>query len=280
MATTGLEVFFCAVQNQLKRPEDALVCVIHWTLVKEGFKCVANGEVAPENVTSSKGSEMLPAAWNDLDDLYHLIYVESSSHSTFLLKIIRIEGSLLVHLMKLSNESIHDVTFNTSEYVTADLSSYDSAFQNADGVARLVKTDLVDQFLQPKPKAEEAKQPRQRPEEDSDPLRVGRPLRGRGAHPGMDPFNIGTGDLDPLGARTGGGMIFDPLRSGFPEGGVPQPGAGYPGALPRGSVPPGARFDPFGPPDLDRSGNYRGGRGRSGPDPDHMPMPGYDDYYM
>ena len=31
----------------------------------------------------------------------------------------------------------------------------------------------------------------------------------------------------------------------------------------RGAVPPGARFDPFGPPDVDGSGamNPRGGRG-------------------
>ena len=33
----------------------------------------------------------------------------------------------------------------------------------------------------------------------------------------------------------------------------------------RGAVVPGARFDPFGPPDLDRSGNPRaGGGGRAG----------------
>jgi len=101
--------------------------------------------------------------------------------------------------------------------------------------------------------------------------------------PPMNPFTVGRGDLDPLAAGAGGGMMFDPLRSGFPGGGVGGPrGRGQPW-LPSGSVVPGARFDPFGPPDLDRSGNvnpFGSGQYRSGPDPDHLPPPGYDDMFM
>uniref|UniRef100_A0A672SKE2 Proteasome inhibitor PI31 subunit n=1 Tax=Sinocyclocheilus grahami TaxID=75366 RepID=A0A672SKE2_SINGR len=66
-----------------------------------------------------------------------------------------------------------------------------------------------------------------------------------------------------------GGMIVDPLRAGFPRSGF-DPSSGIPGVLPPGAVPPGARFDPFGPV----------GRHRPGPDPDHMPPPGYDDMFM
>jgi proteasome inhibitor subunit 1 (PI31) len=39
-------------------------------------------------------------------------------------------------------------------------------------------------------------------------------------------------------------MIFDPFRAGDDRRMIP-------GNLPRGAVPPGARFDPFGPPDPD-----------------------------
>ena len=42
--------------------------------------------------------------------------------------------------------------------------------------------------------------------------------------------DIGVGDLDPLAAG-GGGMMFDPLRSGMPR--HPRGGGGYPGGLPR-----------------------------------------------
>lgn len=43
-------------------------------------------------------------------------------------------------------------------------------------------------------------------------------------------------------------------------------------------MPPGARFDPYGPPDI---GPQRGPRrGFGTPDPDHLPPPGYDDMFM
>lgn len=49
-----------------------------------------------------------------------------------------------------------------------------------------------------------------------------------------------------LRSRGGGGMIVDPLRSGYPRSGF-DPTSGIPDILPPGAVPPGARFDPFGP---------------------------------
>uniref|UniRef100_A0A5F8GPV3 Proteasome inhibitor PI31 subunit n=1 Tax=Monodelphis domestica TaxID=13616 RepID=A0A5F8GPV3_MONDO len=66
-----------------------------------------------------------------------------------------------------------------------------------------------------------------------------------------------------------GGMILDPLRSGFPRALI-DPSSGLPNRLPPGAVPPGARFDPFGPI----------GTNPSGPGPDHLPPPGYDDMFM
>lgn len=46
-----------------------------------------------------------------------------------------------------------------------------------------------------------------------------------------DPFSIGRGDLDPFAAGRGGGMVFDPLRTGVP-GMRPDPSAGLPRRLP------------------------------------------------
>ena len=40
-------------------------------------------------------------------------------------------------------------------------------------------------------------------------------------------------------------------------------------------MPPGARFDPFGPPDILRPRPLPGQ-----PDNDHLPPPGYDDMFM
>ncbi|KAF6089045.1 proteasome inhibitor subunit 1 [Phyllostomus discolor] len=88
--------------------------------------------------------------------------------------------------------------------------------------------------------------------EEVDPLRI---YPQRPQHPQtsrqpswrdpLGPFAVGGEDLDPFGYRRGG-MIVDPLRSGFPR--VPiDPSSGLPNRLPPGAVPPGARFDPFGP---------------------------------
>lgn len=52
--------------------------------------------------------------------------------------------------------------------------------------------------------------------------------------------------LTVLRSRGSGGMIVDPLRSGYPRSGF-DPSSGIPDILPPGAVPPGARFDPFGP---------------------------------
>lgn len=57
----------------------------------------------------------------------------------------------------------------------------------------------------------------------------------------------------PLPRGRSGGMIVDPLRSGFPQPGI-DPSTGLPGGLPPGAVPPGARFDPFGPLGAGRAG--------------------------
>ncbi|CAG0917469.1 unnamed protein product [Notodromas monacha] len=123
------------------------------------------------------------------------------------------------------------------------------------------------------------------------------PLGGRPLGPAVGP--IGRSDLDPIGIGGvpmgplgpfapvmpgGSGMLFDPFRGP----GKRQPGV--PGNLPPGAVPPGARFDPTGPSGPDDlfpgfhepRGKGRGGkRGPpgSGPDPDHMSPPGYDDMF-
>lgn len=77
----------------------------------------------------------------------------------------------------------------------------------------------------------------------------------------------GRRDLDPLGRRgedfNRPGLPFRPAIPGRPG----HPGHPLPGII------PGARFDPFGPIDPGRIG-------RSGPDPDHLPPPGYDDMFM
>lgn len=79
------------------------------------------------------------------------------------------------------------------------------------------------------------------PENIYDPLRVVHPP----IRPPLPPTNIGRSDLDPFSFDPSGtgGMIFDPFRN-YDRRLIPT-------NLPRGAVPPGARFDPYGPPNPD-----------------------------
>ncbi|KAI2663869.1 Proteasome inhibitor PI31 subunit [Labeo rohita] len=207
----GLELLFNCVSNSITCSQDALICFVHWEIVKSGYKCLGVGD---EPKDGEKKSELLPPSWNESKELYALRYRSNDDKSNLLLKAFTVDTTLIFNLMDSMTEKVTDLTVTVSEYVDeANLQTF----------------------------------------ERPDP---------------MAPFAAGGADLDPFGGRAGG-MIVDPLRAGFPRSGF-DPSSGIPGVLPPGAVPPGARFDPFGPV----------GRHRPGPDPDHMPPPGYDDMFM
>ncbi|KAM6981383.1 proteasome inhibitor PI31 subunit isoform 2-T2 [Aplochiton taeniatus] len=282
----GLEVLYNCVSNSISCPQDAVVCFVHWEIIKNGYKCLGTGD---EPRSGDKKTEMLPSDWCSSKELYTLRYQSNDGKSHFLVKAITVDSTLIFNLMDSTSEQVSDLTVIMGEHVDADhLQNFDSVFKEVDGLVEKVRTQLLppslSQRAQERPagrKAErksrrdthEEEEEEDRRNPDSDPLRIPTRQPHTGRQPNwpdpMAPFAAGGADLDPFGSRGGGGMIVDPLRSGFPRSGF-DPSGGLPGVLPPGAVPPGARFDPFGPV----------GRNRPGPDPDHMPPPGYDDMFM
>lgn len=267
----GLELLFNCVSNSITCSQDALICFVHWEIVKGGYKCLGVGD---EPKDGEKSSELLPPGWNESNELYALRYRSNDDRSSLLLKAFTVDSTLIFNLMDSTTEKVTDLTINVSEYVDeANMQTFESVFKNTDELTTKLKSSLL-------PAKKEERQGKTQKKKDSeragrdphrDPLLI--PTRGpSNRQPNwpdpMAPFAAGGADLDPFGGRTGG-MIVDPLRAGFPRSGF-DPSSGIPGVLPPGAVPPGARFDPFGPV----------GRHRPGPDPDHMPPPGYDDMFM
>ncbi|XP_056130317.1 proteasome inhibitor PI31 subunit [Lampris incognitus] len=273
----GLEVLYCCVAGSLTCAQDAAVCLVHWEIIKSGYKCVGSGD-EPSN--SDKKSELLPAGWNSNKELYTLRYRSNDDNGHFLLKAITVDSALIFNLMNIKTQQVSDLTVNVSDHVNGDqLHSFDSVYKDTAGLSEKVRTQLLPSQERPAERRskretqEEEERTRQRGEHH-DPLRIPfrQPYAGtqpRWPDPMGPPFAAGGADLDPFGSRGGGGMIVDPLRSGYPRSGF-DPSSGIPDILPPGAVPPGARFDPFGPV----------GRHRPGPDPDHLPPPGYDDMFM
>uniref|UniRef100_G3N417 Proteasome inhibitor PI31 subunit n=2 Tax=Gasterosteus aculeatus aculeatus TaxID=481459 RepID=G3N417_GASAC len=273
----GLEVLYTCVGRSVTCPQDAVVCFVHWEMIKRGFRCIGSGD---EPLSSDQKSELLPADWSSNKELYSLRYTTKDGDSQLLLKAIAVDSTLIFNLLNSVTQQVSDLTVNISDHVDSDqLHTFHSVFKEADGLAEKVRTQLLPPQDGPSGqrkslREEEEEEQRRRRREDGDPLRIPnrQPRHGPPPHwrdPMAPPFSAGGADLDPFGTRGGGGMIVDPLRSGFPRSGF-DPSSGIPDILPPGAVPPGARFDPFGPP----------GRHRPGPDPDHMPPPGYDDMFM
>jgi len=262
------------------------MCSVHWALVSSGLKAISAGEALPDD--HSLTSELLPPGWNDNQECYSIFY--AASDGTYLLKAIPIGSTLLVHLMRLSDEHVSNVSLEVSDYCTGDNSSYRSAYRHVEQLLASVRRDIVSPLkgtttpsVSKVEVAETRGRNRRSPEghesgrPQPDPLRDNRrptqqyvPQR---IDP-VDPFSVGRRDLDPLAIGPGGGMYMDPFQSRgmFPNA---DPSTGLSQRLPRGAVPGGARFDPFGPPDPGRLG----GRGR--PDSDEPLPPDFDnDMFM
>uniref|UniRef100_A0A8C9EP36 Proteasome inhibitor PI31 subunit n=1 Tax=Pavo cristatus TaxID=9049 RepID=A0A8C9EP36_PAVCR len=253
--------------------QDALVCGIHWELIQHGYRCLGAGE---QPGPDERKSELLPAGWEANKEVYTLRYKTTDDARELLLKAIVVEDSMILNVMDHASQKVADVTLAVADYINPEhLNDFHKVYKNMEELRTRIVSGIVAPLGVPTEKAKKESQA-----EKKDPVspRDYNPLGIPPRHPAgvrapswpspLNPFAVGGQDLDPLGGRSGG-MIVDPLRSGFPQPGI-DPSAGLPSRLPPGAVPPGARFDPFGPL----------GAGRAGPDPDHLPPPGYDDMFM
>ncbi|NWY29194.1 PSMF1 inhibitor, partial [Pheucticus melanocephalus] len=171
------------------------------------------------------------------------------------------------------SQKVADVTLAVADYINPEhLDDFHKVYKNTEELRTRITSGILAPLGPPAGKGRKEPESKEDVPWDENPLQLPprQPMGARAPHrpSPLSPFAVGGEDLDPFGGRSGG-MIVDPLRSGIPHAGI-DPSSGIPGRLPPGAVPPGARFDPFGPI----------GIGRSGPDPDHLPPPGYDDMFM
>ncbi|BES87667.1 proteasome inhibitor [Nesidiocoris tenuis] len=266
----GWDLMYKVSENDLKKKEDVLTLVIHYVIIKNGFRCVGLGDDKTLAGTETT-SELLPNGWNSAE-CYALRY--SREQDLFILKGVPVDDALVYNFMRVKSLAVSTVAFNVEGTVKATNGPLETLIPSFDEIMKQIKTDLLDPLkisssnkevetqtatpLPPRPDhpISDPDIPRFMPPQ---PLHPTNPLFG--SDPDRDPLRVGGRDLDPFGV--GGGNIFNPFN---PRGGIPDPGAGIPGGLPRGAIPPGARFDPFGPPG---AGGF-GGRGPRRP-PDFDP---------
>ncbi|PIK39396.1 putative proteasome inhibitor PI31 subunit-like [Apostichopus japonicus] len=261
-----------------------------------------------------KKTEVLPDGWNESDESYILRYEPSDSEELHRLKVLRIDDTLLVHVLRERDNKVLDLSIRTADFINSDhLEDFERCFVNSEGLRKLVcdqlfrgLQDAADSRSSTTTQSTETRERQERRDED-DPLRVPTtrpPYRAdQDWHGRVDPFSVGRGDLDPFSGASPG-MLMDPMRGDFqvPEW-IQLEGLecldGYHEEFKSlsnicctiamssrvvvgklwGAVPPGARFDPVGPPRPDSGRNPV--HPLSGePTPDHMRPPGYDDMFM
>ncbi|CAI9719565.1 Hypothetical predicted protein [Octopus vulgaris] len=227
----GLELLFRSVE--ITSVQDAAICLLHWEFIRNGFKCTNDSD---EKI----GSELLPPDWNNSQDVYVLNYSrysEDRKAERFLMKAILIENCLSLNLMNLDNEALSAVSLEIEDYVNPDYKFFPNAYKNIKEFKTLIDDELLavtcpdlQKNTQPKALPQNARRTSSdsfhQPSSSYNPSRSDQHFHFRNP---VDPFNYGTGDLDPL--APGGGMSFDPR---FGERGF--------GQLPR------PRFDLIGPP--------------------------------
>ncbi|KAG2455645.1 PSMF1 inhibitor, partial [Polypterus senegalus] len=136
----GLEVLYNYVINDIATPQDALVCFVHWELVKAGYKCLGNGE---KPGIKDKRSELLPVNWNKGKNTYTLRYQSHKCKNILLMRAI-MEEDRLINLAALRQKEVPDLTLELLEFVNPNhLHNFNKVYKNIEELRKIIKSAII-----------------------------------------------------------------------------------------------------------------------------------------
>lgn len=269
----GWTLLYKTVDTKIETKSDVLVAIVHWRLLRVGMKCIGIGD--DKNLSDSdEETELLPEGWNINKFSYALRY--KYNKDVFVLLGMVIEDSIMFNLLNGRSLDVANASFVLDTTVASLKGQLNALVPEIEPVIVRLQKELFDPVLSSNKRTSETQTPQPvQPNpipfhpESSYGLLADRSQR----QPNIlrDLRDIGRNDLDPLGGQfgSGGGMLFNPP-------GLTHPPSFMPGGMP--GVLPGARFDPFNPPDVER-------QRRNSRDFDHFRPPGgggssfYDDMF-
>ncbi|XP_038288842.1 proteasome inhibitor PI31 subunit isoform X1 [Canis lupus familiaris] len=257
----GLEVLFASVAPAITSAQDALVCFLHWEVVTHGYYSVGTGDQPGPN---DKKSELLPAEWNSNKDLYVLRYESKDGSRKLLVKAVTVENSMIINVLEFGSQQVSDLTLNLDDYIDSEhLGDFHRTYKNSEELRSRIASGIITPIHEHWDKASVSSLHREFPPataREVDPLRI----HPQHPHTSRQPPWVSKRWHDrgspEIWLRGQVATCIEPIILGPPKRTLPQ----------RRLCPPGARFDPFGPI----------GTSPSGPNPDHLPPPGYDDMYL
>jgi len=247
---------------QLRNRFDALALALHIIMKKLGFEFIGCDD--SKDIARNKDA-LIPEGWNSSTDSYCFRYKVPKTNETLVIKPLILGEKLLIHGLA-GDKDYQTLEIDLNDYTRNDvpLDNYNNLFKDLNKLVLQFQMNIVNKLVPDISKGSQSQSPQR------DPLRVPTqprsPLMEGGPYypQPVQPFGIGSDDLNPFPLRMPGGFgghgsLVGPHHPGF------GPAASDPYG--RGRVfppPPGARFDPFGPP-----------RGQFGePDRDEPPPPG------
>ncbi|KAI7755116.1 hypothetical protein M8C21_025986 [Ambrosia artemisiifolia] len=260
-----------ASRPNFRNSADKLVFAIHSIFLASGFNLNATGPPAftDDALSASFSDEAGIEGWNEVEDNYAFVYSSPNGLKKVLVKCLVMNKQLFVDaLVSGSSDPLH-LEINIDDFVgETDDTKYSSQYKDLGKLVDSVNKGVLNKLngsstastsntasasSEQKMEDTDRDQPRGAPFGLEDPYV---PYHPSGV--GMPPVipGIGGGDLYPQppagvyptrGGFGDGGMLVGPHDPRFFGGGVGGR-MGFPGGQP--GVPPGARFDPFGPPDV------------------------------
>ncbi|XP_065345895.1 proteasome inhibitor PI31 subunit [Cloeon dipterum] len=260
------ELLYHIEKGNVKSEQDVIILMVHLILIKNDFQCIQEEDA---QYVATQTSEILPTGWNSDSKDYKILYTCSSTK--YHLSAHMIEDVLSINLLNLKSQKTHSIVVPISlvkklegplaTMIPSEKDLFNQIWSEMVKPAKSEGQRDVESQTAPIPSSSSRFVP-----VGTDPIIFPRGIPSPNL---VDPFRVGERDLNPLAPMgPGGGMLMEPLRRG-----LIMPDRNFPG-LPRGAVPPGARFDPIMPGMPGR---------RAGPDPDHLPMPGgnnFDNMFM
>jgi len=215
----------------LATPQDALAILLHAAMTALSFRLVAIDEVTPAKEPETATSPgLLPEDWNKKGpDVYTFKYKHNQSSFTFLLKLVKLSGRVIVHGIAVEDDKTKSFEINIQDYLSSSFFPHDVKATDRPLVHGYISssrvTDLISLFktsiIQPiipglrKEGYQEstttstsgiasvstsARAPPLR--NPSPPPSFDRPFAHPSHIPSSNPLQIGRSDLDPLGGRS------------------------------------------------------------------------------
>ncbi|CAE6481082.1 unnamed protein product [Rhizoctonia solani] len=110
-----------ASNKTLSSPQDALAVLLHSAMTALAFRLVAIDEDAPASEPEAGTAPgLLPEGWNRKGpDVYTFKYKHEQSSFTFLLKLVKISGKIIVHGIAIEDDKTKTFEITTQDFTSA-----------------------------------------------------------------------------------------------------------------------------------------------------------------